>query len=297
AGKVPCCSQRGDVQTAFPQFLTDNTLNSGWGAVFNWGVVSAGPHTVRLFIRSTSGELFVTDTRTVAVVKPGDSEYLDPFDLSQATTSLQGEELTVDGILVRDKATQQQKRINTRFRWFKSAQSLGLTEATTVAEITALRSFFTPLFTSLATWLRGGPGVATARDLPQVASSFESPEQEQVVSGIGVIRGWAFDEAGGPIRAIGLVIDGQWSGTIPCCSQRADVAAAYPDQPAALLSGWGTVFNYGLLGAGPHTIGVTAEYWSYVKALGVHAVTVVRPGGFECLDPFDLSQATARVGR
>ncbi|HKA55083.1 MAG TPA: hypothetical protein VKJ47_15620, partial [Candidatus Binatia bacterium] len=57
------------------------------------------------------------------------------------------------------------------------------------------------------------------------------------------------------------------------------------------------VFNYGLLGAGPHTIGVTAEYWSYVKVLGTHAVTVVRPGGFEFLDQFDLSQAAAQVVR
>src|SRR5262249_35868688 len=243
----------------------------------------------------TSGELFVTDTRTVTVVKPGDSEYLDQFDLSQATTSLQGEELTGDGILVRDKSTQQQRRINTRFRWFESSQSLGMVEATTVAEVSSLRSFFAPLFTSLSAWLRGGPVAAAARDLPQVESSFEGPEQEQVVSGIGVIRGWAFAETGGPIRAIGLVLDGQWSGTIPCSSQRADVAAAYPDQPAALPSGWGTVFNYGLLSAGPHTVGVTAEYWSYVKVLGTQAVTVVRPGGFEFLDQFDLSQAAAQV--
>jgi len=297
AGEVPCCSQRADVQAAFPQFPADNTRNSGWGTVFNWGLVSPGTHTVRLFIRSTTGELLVTDTRTVTVVKPGDSEYLDRFDLSQATATLQDEELTVDGILVRDKATQQQKRINARFRWFESSQSLGMVEATTVAEITSLRSFFAPLFTSLSSWFRGGPGVAAARDLPQIASSFESPEQEQVVSGIGIIRGWAFDETGGPIRAIGLVLDGQWSDTIPCCSERADVAAAYPDQPAALHSGWGTVFNYGLLGAGPHTIGVTAEYWSYVKVLGTQAVTVVRPGGFEFLDQFDLSHATARIVR
>ncbi len=129
AGEVPCCSARGDVQAAFPQFPADNTLNSGWGTVFNWGLASAGTHTVRLFIRSTSGELFVTDTRTVTVVKPGDSEYLDQFDLSAATASITGDALEVDGIVVRDKASQQLKTINTRFRWFESAQGLGIVAA------------------------------------------------------------------------------------------------------------------------------------------------------------------------
>ncbi|HEV8718084.1 MAG TPA: SBBP repeat-containing protein [Candidatus Binatia bacterium] len=295
AGAIPCCSQRADVQTAFPQFPADNTLNSGWGITFNWGLLEVGFHAVRVKIRDTAGHLVFTESREVIVVKPGDFEFLDRFDLSGAAASIEGDELIVEGIVVRDKATQQQKRINARFRWFESSQSLGMVEATTVAEVASLRSFFAPLFASLSAWFRGGPVVANALEQPQLTSSLESPEQEQVVAGVGIIRGWAFDEAGSVPPLLGLMIDGRWGGRIPCCSDRADVAAAFPDQPAALHSGWGTVFNYGLLSAGPHTIGVAAEYWSYAKVLGTHAVTVVRVGEFEYLDQFGLSGATARI--
>jgi hypothetical protein len=291
AGEITCCSPRGDVQAAFPQFHADNTFNSGWGTVFNWGTVSAGTHTLRLFIRSTAGELFVTDTRTVTVVKPGDSEFLDQFDLSQATVSIQEEDLIVNDILVRDKASQQQKRINTRFRWFENAQALMMVETATGAEVSSLRSFFASFFG----WFKGGPALANAQSLSQVAHSLESPEPEQVVSGIGVVRGWAFSEAQDSTPLLGLMIDGQWSGRLPCCSKRADVSTAFPDQPTALHSGWGTVLNYGLLGAGHHTIGVAAGYFGAISTLDAHAVTAIRLGGFEFLDQFDLSQATAQV--
>jgi hypothetical protein len=229
------------------------------------------------------------------VVKPGDFEYLDRFDLSGATARVDGAELVTEGVVVRDKASHQQKTINARFRWFENSQSLGTVEATTVAQVSSLRALFTPLFASFSSWLEEGPVVANAQGLPQPTGFLESPEQGQVVSGIGVIRGWTFDEARALTPLIGLVIDGQWSGRIPCCSERADVAAAFPDQSAALHSGWGTVVNYGLLSAGHHTAGVEAEYFGYSKSLDTHNVTVVRLGGFEFLDQFDLSGATARI--
>jgi hypothetical protein len=171
-----------------------------------------------------------------------------------------------------------------------------MVEATTVAEVASLRSFFAPLFASLSAWFRGGPVVANALEQPQLTSSLESPEQEQVVAGVGIIRGWAFDEAGSVPPLLGLMIDGRWGGRIPCCSDRADVAAAFPDQAAALHSGWGTVFNYGLLSAGYHTVGITdGRYAGVITFLDTHNVTVVRLGGFEFLDQFDLSSATARI--
>jgi hypothetical protein len=284
------------VQAAFPQFPTDNTLNSGWGTVFNWGVASAGTHTARLFIRSTSGELFVTDTRTVTVVKPGDSEYLDRFDLSGATTSIVGDALKVDGVVVRDKATQQQKQINARFRWQSSVQSFAMTQAETVAVLSSLRSPFSAFFASLPTLTLGWPFVGSAQAAPDLTTFFESPVDGQVVSGVGLIRGWAFAEAGSLPPVLGLLIDGQWQGRIPCCSARADVAAAFAAQPAALSSGWGTVLNYGLLSAGHHTVRLTdSRYDGIIIFLDTHEVTIVRPGGFEYLDQFDLSSATARI--
>jgi len=33
--EIPCCSERTDIADAFPQFPAENTLNSGWGTIFN----------------------------------------------------------------------------------------------------------------------------------------------------------------------------------------------------------------------------------------------------------------------
>jgi len=301
AGEVPCCSQRGDVQASFPQFPADHTLNSGWGTVFNWGVLNTDvtnpkPHTVRLFIRSTSGELFVTDTRTVTVIKPGDFEYLDQFDPSQATASIQDADLTVKGIAVRDKVTQQQKRINASFRWFLDSQSFGMIQAETVVASSSLRSSFSAFLTSLPAWSLGWPFVGSAHATPGLTAFFESPEEGQVVSGIDVIRGWAFsDDPQALITVVQLFIDGQLAWTVPCCSKRGDVAAAFPSNPHALTSGWETVFNYGTPSSGAHSVSVLiTDSTGAVRTL-THPVSVVKPGGFEFLDQFDLSGATARI--
>lgn len=300
AGEVPCCIQRGDVQTAFPEFPADNTFNGGWGLAFNWGIVSAGPHTVRLSIRSTAGELFITDTRIVTVVKPGDFEYVDRFDLAQATASIQEDELTVNGIIVRDKASQQQKQINARFRWFESSQSFGMVGAETVAEASSLRSLFSPLLASFLSPLFDGiTAVANAQGRlfsPFPQALFEEPEPGQEVSGIGVIRGWAFYPQGNtPLKQVWLSIDDQPAGTIPCCSERADVAATFPESPNALHSGWGMAFNYGLLSPGRHIFKVETAQLDGVDVFFSHSVWVVQPGGFEFLDQFDLSNATAQI--
>ncbi|MBI3798879.1 MAG: hypothetical protein HY268_18180 [Deltaproteobacteria bacterium] len=300
AGEVPCCSARSDVQAAFPEFPADNTLDGGWGLAFNWGIVSAGPHTVRLSIRSTAGELFITDTRTVTVVKPGDSEYVDRFDLSQASASIQGDALIVNGIIVRDKASQQQKQLNARFRWFESSQSFGMVGAETSAQVSSLHSLFSSLLASFSSPLFDGlTAVANAQGRlfsPFPQAVFEEPEPEQEVSGIGVIRGWAFyPEGERSLEKVWLSIDEQPAGTIPCCSERADVAAAFPESSNALHSGWGGVFNYGLLSPERHIFKVEP-----VQLLGAdfsfsHSVWVIRPGDSEFLDQFDLSTATAQI--
>jgi photosystem II stability/assembly factor-like uncharacterized protein len=294
SGDIPCCSQRGDVQDAFLQFPPDHTLNSGWGVVFNWGFLSPGIHTVQVRIESTSGAVFFSDVRNVIVVKPGNAEFLDQFDLSRAAVRIEGDELVAEGITVRDKATQQQRVINARFRWFEHSQSFGMVQASIVAEFTSWRSLASAFFAGLPAWFVSGPVSALAQDgFPAIAAVFESPTEGQVVSGVGIIRGWSFSDRGRV--PIGLVVDEQASGLIPCCSERADVAAAFPDNPHALNSGWGTVFNYGLLTAGPHTIGVNVAYWGYSGPIDRHTVTVVKPGGFEFLDQFDFSAAQSMI--
>ena len=110
-----------------------------------------------------------------------------------------------------------------------------------------------------------------------------------------MIRGWAFDETGGTLPLLGLFVDGQRGPTIPCCSQRADVAAAFPDTANALNSGWGTVYNYNLLSPGRHTLTPAIGYYGLAILLPQHEAIVVKPGGFEFLDQFER-QLRVRAG-
>jgi hypothetical protein len=122
-GEIPCCSERPDVQDAFPAFPPTNTLNSGWGVTINWGRFDAGIHTIRVRIKSTAGDVFLSEIRPISVVRIGDFEFLDQFNLSGATTHLEGEELVVTGVQVRDKASGQAQVVTLRLRWSQSSQT------------------------------------------------------------------------------------------------------------------------------------------------------------------------------
>jgi hypothetical protein len=296
--EIPCCSERQDVRDAFPRFPAENTLNSGWGITFNWSLLDAGNHSVRIKATSTTGEIFLTDTRTVSVVKPADSEFLDQFALSQATVSIQDQDLVVNGVVVRDKATQQQKTINTRYRWAIGTQSFNLTHAETVATSSTQWAVPSPSawVAMLAGRLPGWPGLASAQAALALVPYFEDPTPEQIVSGVGLVRGWAFPaDPMARITAIWLAADTDPRGTIPCCSGRGDVATAFLGQVNALDSGWGAVFNYGTLSSGLHTITVQIEDSTGAAVALAHNVMVVRLGGFEFIDQLELSETTARI--
>ena len=128
-GTVPCCSERADVRAALPQFPALNTLRSGWGLLFNWNVLVAGEHTLRVEIQTSSGVVFSTPLRTVMVVKPGGFEFLSAFDVSDATTRRDGDDIVIEGLVVRDKSSGDQKTIDLRLRWFENTQRLGVIES------------------------------------------------------------------------------------------------------------------------------------------------------------------------
>src|SRR5262245_18073435 len=182
-GDMACCSERKDVQTKFPQFPPDNTLNSGWGMTFNWSLLSPSAHTVQVLITSTTGEEFLSEAQTVTVVKPGDAEVLDLFVLSHATIGILGEELSLEGVVVRDSFTQQQKRINSRFRWLPNAQSLGMAQASTIAELSFSGSTLSP-FSISPSEQSDEETTTTAQAVSAISASFESPEESQIVAGI-----------------------------------------------------------------------------------------------------------------
>ncbi len=128
---------------------------------------------------------------------------------------------------------------------------------------------------------------------------FESPAADTAVAGIDLIRGWVFASAADvEITTLVLYIDGQPAATIPCCSARLDVAAAYPALPATTttLSGWGVTYNWGELPAGPHTLRVVAtssqgRQWESAR----RQVEVLKPGDVAFADRVSLATATARL--
>jgi len=116
----------------------------------------------------------------------------------------------------------------------------------------------------------------------------EGPEDGQEVAGIGIIRGWAFsDTAGVSITQVTLVVDGTSVTSIPCCSERGDVVAAFPQLPSenTLNSGFGITQNYNLNTAGTHTIGVEVRDSSGAQQHGRSALSDDRrciPSGQQC---------------
>jgi hypothetical protein len=68
-------------------------------------------------------------------------------------------------------------------------------QAETVAVLALLRSPFPALFAPLPTLTLGWPLVGSAQAAPDLTTFFASPAGGQVVSGVGLIRSWAFAEA------------------------------------------------------------------------------------------------------
>ncbi len=129
-----------------------------------------------------------------------------------------------------------------------------------------------------------------------VLTQLEGPSDGQPVSGIGIIRGWAFsDLAGVQIDQVTLSIDGKEITAIPCCSTRKDVLNAFPQFPEANTgnSGYGLTFNYGNLSPGTHTLTVAIQDSSGAQVSRTHTFTVIKPGNSAFIDQISLDNATA----
>ncbi len=290
---IPCCSERPDVQAAYPAYPAANTTASGWGLTYNWGELAAGTHTLRVVATSSQGDTWESGVHTIRVLKPGDVVFADRFSLATAEVWLEDERLVLDGVMIRDKASQEAQEIEARYGWQTAAQGLRLVETTPLAAapVESVRAGVARLLAGLAAWGRWllNPGRVTAA--AGLTAAYEAPADQAVVAGVGLIRGWAFADMGRELATVSLRIDEAASGPVPCCSRRPDVAAAYPDEGGALDSGWGLVFNYGNLAVGAHTIGVRITTEAGDVETTEHAVTVVQLGGYAFVDVFDVSGA------
>ena len=242
---IPCCSERGDVAAAFPEAPAEHTLNSGFGITQNFNLTSPGEHTLTLTITDSSGTQ-VTRTHTVTVIQPGGFEFLDHVDLSAASAERQGQEIVLSNVQIRDAASQQAAVIDARLRWFQNRQGLGLVEATTVGPANTLKTS-RPWLTELR------QAKTSAVSLAPIAA-VDNPGNGDTVAGAALIQGFAFARAGRSISRVQLFIDGEPSFTIPCCSDRADVAAAFPEEAERPEQWFGVTFNYGLLSSGVQSV-------------------------------------------
>jgi len=154
-------------------------------------------------------------------------------------------------------------------------------------------------------------GGATHAARAGIQAVLESPGEGQVVSGVRPISGWAFavsDNPGNPVGlpvTIRLFIDGQDYGEIPCCVERGDVQKEHGEH--ALKSGFGQVFNFGLLegmgegseergtdqAEGQHTVRIEISAEGAESRIVEHTVAVVRPGGYEFLERPSLIGSTS----
>ena len=294
---IPCCSLRGDVHAAYPDFPAANTTASGWGLTYNWGNLAAGAHTLQVVATSSQGVRWESAVHTIQVLKPGDVVFADRLSLAMAAVWLEDEELVLDGVVIRDKASQQEQAIAAHYGWQTAVQGLRLVATAPVepAPLETGRAGVARLLAELAAWGRWLLSPARVTATPGLTAAYEAPADQAVVAGIGLIQGWAFAAAGSEIATVTLHMDGATSGPAPCCSERGDVATAYPDELGALDSGWGLVFNYGNLAAGAHTIGVRITTEAGGAETTEHTVTVVQLGGYAFVDAFDVSGAAVWI--
>ncbi len=154
-------------------------------------------------------------------------------------------------------------------------------------------------------------GGATRMVWAGIRATLEIPGEDQFVSGVMPISGWAFavsDDPDNPVAlpvTIQLSIDGQDSGEIPCCVDRGDVQEEYGEH--ALRSGFGQVFNFGLLegigegdeergkdqAKGRHRVRIEVSAEGVASKIIERTVTVVRPGGYEFLERPSLIGSTS----
>ncbi|HRX70945.1 MAG: hypothetical protein KDJ22_07890 [Candidatus Competibacteraceae bacterium] len=286
---IPCCSARSDVASAFPDYPAANTRQSGYGLTFNFNSLSTGTHTVEVAIRDSSGAE-LRNTHQIHVVKPGTFPFIDRVDLSVARAELQGQDIVLNGARIRDQGSQQEESISVRLRWFQNIQRLGIIDAASSAGLSTRAGTATANVTPAAFTKTQSGDVSGIR-----YAALESPNEGDTGSGIAVIRGWAIAPAERAINRVQLLIDGEPSITLPCCSRRTDVAAAFPDEPNAANSGFGATFNYGNLTPGNHSLTLEIEDSSGAVRTFTRGLRVRNPGNFAFLENLDLGAASVDI--
>ena len=291
---IPCCAIRPDVAAHPPHaaFPPANTGHSGWGMIQNWGNLPAGPHTIEVVVTSSDGGEWRSPRHRITVLTPGDIAFADWGSLAEAEVRLDGEELVLDGVVLRDKETQEEHELTLRYAWQTLAQGFQLVASRPLTTARAQPPGLPALLARLGQWAADWLSPAGVTASTGIRAVYEVPADRAAVAGIGLIGGWAFPlDPADKIATVTVEIGDTRRESAPCCATRPDVAENYPAATQAGRSGWGLVFNYGHLTEGEHDLTaqiVTEAGLAYEKT---HTVRVARLGGYGYVDRVDLSGA------
>ena len=123
--------------------------------------------------------------------------------------------------------------------------------------------------------------------------TLENPANGTSASGVTVVSGWAFSDTGATVT-VSLRLNGKTTQTpVLCCGPRQDVKDRNPAAP--LNSGFGLLWNYGVLPSGVHTIGVEVSAEGEEPVIAESSVTVVRPADAAFLESLSIDNATAEI--
>jgi len=293
-GTVACCSERDDVA----QQYGSQALLSGFAQGENFSNLSNGSHKIAVAISDNAGSPTKTIEIEISVIKVGGFSVLNVLDISQSTASISNQEIVLAKAFANEKASLNSQQVKVTLAWQENQQSLAIVKSentdTAINSSNSLKSV-----SSSNALLVEAPRVAraeTASDTIQAA--LENPPLlfPTTVSGKGLISGWAFSTTSGvTITKVQVLIDGTPALTIPCCTERADVAQAFPDFPQAGQSGFAAGVNFNELSSATHTIQVKIDDSAGTSTTIERDVIAVQLGGIAFIDDFDLSNATATI--
>ena len=83
----------------FRPFFPDAPLATSFSLLFNYGRLSAGVHIIGIEVQA-AGETTVVLDHVVAVVKPGDVEFVETMDMTAAAVRIEDNELLIADALV-----------------------------------------------------------------------------------------------------------------------------------------------------------------------------------------------------
>ena len=130
----------------------------------------------------------------------------------------------------------------------------------------------------------------------QTKLHLEEPVNGAVHSGIGNLRGWAFNPLG--LDRVDIYIDGNFAFTAPSGGYRPDVGTANPGLLGADNSGFSLAYGYSNLSVGEHTITARAidRNGDYVQDSSTFQVEAFDQKFIDSSETVDISDATVSYG-